>query len=116
MTVDWYVLRADGTYYPRAGVYRGKTDPGVDFKIAQDTVNAPDGAEFHVSTVFLGLDHQYGSGPPLVFETMIFPSENGDISDWGEVWADRYSTIDEAREGHAKAMQVVRDGELGGEA
>jgi hypothetical protein len=25
-----------------------------------------------VSTVFLGLDHQWGKGPPLLFETMIF--------------------------------------------
>jgi hypothetical protein len=25
-----------------------------------------------VSTVFLGLDHQWGSGPPLLFETMVF--------------------------------------------
>ena len=25
-----------------------------------------------VSTVFLGLNHQYGGGPPLIFETMIF--------------------------------------------
>lgn len=25
-----------------------------------------------VSTVFLGLDHQFGIGPPILFETMIF--------------------------------------------
>jgi len=25
-----------------------------------------------VSTVFLGLDHQWGKGPPLLFETMVF--------------------------------------------
>jgi hypothetical protein len=25
-----------------------------------------------VSTVFIGLDYQFGSGPPLLFETMIF--------------------------------------------
>lgn len=27
---------------------------------------------FRVSTVFLGLDHQFGRGPPLLFETMVF--------------------------------------------
>lgn len=27
-----------------------------------------------VSTVFLGLDHQFGDGPPLLFETMVFGS------------------------------------------
>lgn len=25
-----------------------------------------------VSTVFLGLDHSFGGGPPILFETMIF--------------------------------------------
>ena len=25
-----------------------------------------------VSTVFLGLDHSWGGGPPLLFETMVF--------------------------------------------
>jgi hypothetical protein len=28
--------------------------------------------EWCVSTVFLGLDHQFGDGPPILFETMIF--------------------------------------------
>jgi len=25
-----------------------------------------------VSTIFLGLDHQFGDGPPLLYETMVF--------------------------------------------
>ena len=40
----------------------------TDRKIAEDRHN-----EISVSTVFLGLDHNYGGkGPPLLFETMIF--------------------------------------------
>jgi hypothetical protein len=31
-----------------------------------------DVAHFWVSTVFLGLDHSFGDGAPLVFETMVF--------------------------------------------
>lgn len=27
---------------------------------------------YRVSSVFLGIDHQFGKGPPLLFETMIF--------------------------------------------
>lgn len=46
---------------------------------------------YHVSTVFLGLDHSFGEGPPLLFETMVFPSHD----------MNRYSTWDEAKEGHA---------------
>ena len=36
-------------------------------RVADDTVN-----EARVSTVFLGIDHQFGEGKPLLFETMIF--------------------------------------------
>lgn len=40
-----------------------------------------------ISTVFLGLNHQIDDdGPPLIFETMVFPSE--------DQW--RFSTYDEA--------------------
>jgi len=44
----------------------------TDRKIAEDTHN-----DITVSTVFLGLDHNYGSkGPPSLFETMIFGGEH----------------------------------------
>jgi hypothetical protein len=49
-----------------------------------------------VSTVFLGLDHAFGSGPPEIFETMVF---GGDLD--GEM--ERYSTWEQAEAGH-KAM------------
>lgn len=50
-----------------------------------------------VSTVWLGLNHQYGDGPPLIFETMVFPNQK----DMGELDCDRYSTEAEALAGHA---------------
>lgn len=56
---------------------------------------------FWVSTMFLGLDHQYGSGPPLLFETMVFHGSHGD-----EQW--RYSTWDEALAGHARVVELVK--------
>jgi hypothetical protein len=37
-----------------------------------------DGAE--VSTVFLGLDHNYGMGPPLLYETMVFETEGSNFT------------------------------------
>jgi hypothetical protein len=54
-----------------------------------------------VSTVYLGLDHSFGAGPPLIFETMIF----GGTLD-GDTW--RYATEAEARAGHARACSLVR--------
>lgn len=53
-----------------------------------------------VSTVFLGLDHSFGYGEPLLFETMIFGGEH-------DQYQDRYSTWDEAVEGHKKACKLV---------
>ena len=54
-----------------------------------------------VSTVFLGLDHQWGDGPPLIFETMVF---GGPLDQETE----RYSTWEEAEAGHAQMVERVR--------
>lgn len=50
-----------------------------------------------ISTVFLGLNHSFGGGPPLLFETLVF---SGPLD--GEM--DRYSTWIEAESGHAKMV------------
>lgn len=61
-----------------------------------------------VSTVFLGLDHNFtGKGPPLLFETMLF--QQPDASGFGEgrgeeIDCRRYSTWDEAERGHAEIV------------
>ena len=49
-----------------------------------------------ISTVFLGMDYNFGEGAPLVFETMVFPKKGV----WGELDIERYSTWDEAVKGH----------------
>jgi hypothetical protein len=56
-----------------------------------------------VSTVFLGLDHQHGNGPPLLFETMIFAGEH-------DQYQDRCSTWEEAELMHAEALQLAHSG------
>jgi len=45
----------------------------------------------YISTVFLGIDHSFGDGPPVLFETMVFdwPGHEEDeyqtrCSTWGE--------------------------------
>jgi len=53
-----------------------------------------------VSTVWLGLNHRFGHGEPLIFETMVFLiDKNGDI-DYGDIDSERYSTEEEALAGH----------------
>ena len=54
-----------------------------------------------VSTVFLGLDHNFGEGPPILYETMVF----GGPLDHEE---DRYSTAEEAKKGHEAMVERVR--------
>jgi hypothetical protein len=49
-----------------------------------------------VSTVWMGLDHAFGRGPPLIFETMVFPP-GGSADDMD---CERYSTEEEAKAGH----------------
>lgn len=46
-----------------------------------------------VSTVFLGIDHNWGEGDPILFETLVFVNEK-------EVDGTRYSTYHEAKAGH----------------
>jgi hypothetical protein len=46
-----------------------------------------------VSTVWLGLDHSWGGGVPIIFETMVF---GGPM----DAYCDRYATAGEARIGH----------------
>lgn len=67
-----------------------------DHRVAYDEIDG-----IRVSTVFLGLDHAWDGGPPLIFETMIF---GGPLD--GE--QDRYSTWDEAAKGHAAMLFRAR--------
>jgi len=57
-----------------------------------------------VSTVFIGIDHSFGHGKPLLFETMVFSDYGGD----DEV---RYSTWDEAVAGHVATVAKL-EGQL----
>jgi len=54
--------------------------------------------ELRVSTVWLGLNHAFGPGPPLIFETMVFGLDDG------EELMFRYSTLEEAEAGHLRVV------------
>lgn len=59
--------------------------------------------EIRISTVFLGLDHNFlRRGDPLLFETMVF-FPNGET---GRMC--RYFTWEEAEEGHKKIANLIR--------
>lgn len=59
--------------------------------------------EVTISTVFLGINHNWGDGPPVLFETMIFGGEH-DEAQW------RYHTYDEAEAGHQRIVEALKEG------
>lgn len=92
---------------------------------------------YWISTVFLGLDHAYGGGPPILWETMIFfmrdrlrqrrmrrhPSRRlAELQGrrnrpsrryWSpgyrlDGWQDRYTSYEAALAGHSSAVRTVR--------
>ena len=58
-------------------------------------------SEIKVSTVFLGMDHNFLGGPPEIFETMVF---GGPLADE----CVRYSTWAQAEQGHAVIVDRVQ--------
>lgn len=94
----WYVLDENHVPVPEPDVLKAALF-FEDFSkrcVAQHQVG-----ESHVSTVFLGLDHNFSSsGPPLLFETRI---EGGPLD--GE--QERYATWSEATAGHCSYLRIL---------
>lgn len=70
------------------------------YKILRRT-DLPDGS--WVSTVWLGLDHRFEEGAPLIFETMVFPKGS-----WAELDCNRYNTEESALAGHEAMVEKWR--------
>ena len=57
--------------------------------------------DIRVSTVFLGIDHSFGGGPPLLWETLVFGGPlDGHMN--------RYSNYADAVNGHEEMLAQVR--------
>lgn len=101
----------------RYAILDGKTVKPVDdvlewarwFESTDRHVAKDEFGDIRVSTVFLGLNHAFGDGPPLWFETMIFGGP-------ADLYQDRYTTWDEAERGHKKAVRVAKRISIRGEA
>lgn len=68
------LYRMDGTPYPEGnkGLFEWAEDmKKLDRRIQQTTLNNG----LWISTVWLGLDHNYWGGIPLIFESMVFNKE-----------------------------------------
>lgn len=71
------------------------------FETADRHVDKTMVGDIKISTVFLGLDHNFSDGEPQLFETMIF---GGDFDQ--EMW--RWPTWEEAEKGHARTVEMVK--------
>ena len=58
---------------------------------------------YRISTVWLGLDYNFGIGSPFIFETMVFKDDS-----WMDLDCKRYSTEEEAIKGHKMLVKKWR--------
>lgn len=94
-----YILKGKEVHIEESLMAWGKWFETADRKVALTMID-----EIRVSTVFLGLDHNFSSsGDPLLFETMVFLPEEHD----GRMA--RYFTWGEAEVGHAEIVRIVQN-------
>ena len=97
----------DKYFFKRFG-FREDFDPENRFDLK--TKVEYKGKTYTVSTVDLGLDHSFGMGKPLYYETMIFLDDGGknEFCDFQL----RYSTEEEARISHENIVKAFERGEI----
>jgi len=96
----WYVLK-DKKPVKAKSMEEAARALEKDRRVAYDKLPG----DVEVSTVFLVLDLQFGNGPPLLFETLVFGGEHNEEMR-------RYSTWEEAEEGHKEMVKMIRKEEL----
>lgn len=115
MTVNWY--DRDGKPISPEWASHLLSKPEYKHVARTDITSASDPAiKYRVSTVWLGLDHGYGSDQPLIFETMVFPGEpdperyRGTFDPdpaWLDMLCRRYTNELDAQLGHEETVILV---------
>lgn len=107
--IKWYKLNPDHSIEP-APLREDKGMPTDEYYkwfenfYESRFVAREDVGEHTVSTVFLGLDHGYSEdGPPVLFETLVWKADGSE-----DMY--RYSTYDEAIEGHRRVCRELDSG------
>lgn len=83
---------------------------GARFASSSQNVAKTTVGEYLVSTVFLGIDHNWSpSGKPILFETMVFvsPKSKRKRNKFSDIQY-RYRTWDEAECGHRRVIRLVK--------
>lgn len=103
---DWYLLDDQGNPVPTDDM-----DAWGEFMrdATQRTVGKTKIGKTEVSTVFLGMDHNFtGSGDPVLWETCIFHENESEV-------VGRYESAVEAELGHAQWCERMEIEQLGRE-
>ena len=125
--IDKYILTEDHQVVPEPDLFVwARWFESADRHVAETLVGP-----YRVSTVFLGLDHDFGgvrglrlealgleiqtSRPPLIFETMVFDNSREESSPWFSRtfhpsfhFQRRYRSWGEAKSGHEYAEKIAR--------
>ena len=73
------------------------------FETADRVVRKTEVGDAQISTVFLGIDHSFVGGLPVLYETMIFGGEHNG-------YQCRYTTRELAADHHDRVVQDLTDG------
>lgn len=96
-----YILDTDGNPVEEPDIVKWREwYKNPDQSIARNSIVRAMG-DVRISTVFLGIDHSSGDGPPRLFETMIFGGQY-------DQYRSRYATKAEALAGHNQAVVLAR--------
>jgi hypothetical protein len=105
------MLRPDRIAIPVDALEWGVWFSTADRRVATSHLTAPTGDRLWVSTVFMGIDHAFGGGDPLLFETMVFGRaviEKPDAASYADaIESQHYGTWDEAERGHAEMVRMM---------
>lgn len=99
-----YILNSEGKPFP-ADQLEGwaRWFENAERHVGLDTING-----VTVSTVFLGIDHSFGRGDPILWETMTFTKRKGSYKFLQQRLFRRYTTAEEAKIYHGVVCESVK--------
>ena len=101
-----HLTQRSGLHFDRSGVPISLVGWSTEFE--RNHVCSSQLGDVLVSTIYLGTDHSFRrGGPVLIYETMVFGKD--------EEWCDRYPNVEAARAGHADVVARVVAGTLRGD-